>query len=94
MVIQLNQIYFRICEVISPNVENRTLLPVSDVRGRFYNDFLALLWLYFANVLCKADVSADVVAVFNMEFVQLPWQQLLPNIYVMETMARVSVQFR
>lgn len=59
----------------------------ADVRGRFYNDFLSLLWLYFAAVLCKADVLPDVVSVFSMEFAQLPWQQLFPNVHVMESMA-------
>ncbi|XP_053378040.1 ectopic P granules protein 5 homolog isoform X2 [Mercenaria mercenaria] len=63
-----------------------------DIRGRFYSDFLSLSWLHFATVLCKPDVSADVVSVFNMEFVQLPWKQLLPNIHIMETMAGLKEQ--
>jgi len=41
--------------------------------------------------LCKADVSPDVVSVFNLEVVKLPWQQLLPNLHVMDSMARVRI---
>ena len=66
------------------------LLYFLEVRGRFYNDFLSLLWLFFADVLCKPQVLNEVVAVYNMEFAKLPWQQLLPSIQVMETLARVS----
>lgn len=61
-----------------------------DLRGRYYNDFLSLLWMYFSTVVCKADVSADVVLVFNMELTALPWQQLMPNIHVMETMTQLK----
>ena len=66
------------------------LLYFLEIRGRFYNDFLSLLWLFFADVLCKPQVLNEVVAVYNMEFAKLPWQQLLPSIQVMETLARVS----
>ena len=52
---------------------------------------MSLLWLYFVSGLCKPQVPNDVVAVYNLEFVQLPWQQLLPNIHVMESMASVSI---
>ena len=35
----------------------------------------------------------DVVAIYNMEFVKLPWQQLMPNMHVMESMAMVGFFF-
>ncbi|KAL4226903.1 Ectopic P granules protein 5 [Mactra antiquata] len=61
-----------------------------DVRGRFYNDFLSHTWLYFATILCNPNATADVISVFNIEFVTLPWKQFMPNIHVMETMAKLK----
>ena len=63
----------------------------AEIRGKFYSDFLSLLWLYFVNGLCKPQVPNDVVAIYNMEFVKLPWQQLMPNMHVMESMAMVGI---
>ncbi|WAR26073.1 EPG5-like protein [Mya arenaria] len=60
-----------------------------DIQQMFYNDFLSLLWLYFAIELCKADSASEVVSLMNLEFSKLPWKQLMPNIHVLDTMARL-----
>ncbi|XP_052280497.1 ectopic P granules protein 5 homolog [Dreissena polymorpha] len=61
-----------------------------DIHHRFFNDFLSLLWLYFATTLCVEDTAPTVVTVYNTQFAKLPWQQLVPNLAVMETMTRLK----
>lgn len=62
-----------------------------DLIPPYQPDPLIRVWLYFCDVLCSKQVPAHVTNVYNMEFAQLPWEQLKPNTQVLNTMMQVTL---
>ena len=66
------------------------LVTISDTAPQFSSTVFSLLLMHYMTKLCHRSTPPHVSDVLVAEFSQLPWEQLKPDLQLLETMAQVG----